>query len=121
MVDIWLIFNLVVPFVEVLLQTYIEYLRGKVEDSQTINHHGKSLQVEDGKVITVSEVGEGQSVGITPLEIDQSHANQKEYDENLFNIDEKIQREALKSYYERRSLYIHLDIFSTEGKVHQEK
>ena len=55
---------------QVLLQTYIEYLRGKVEDSQTINHHGKSLQVEDGKVVTVSEVGEGQAVGITPLETD---------------------------------------------------
>ena len=41
-----------------------------MEDSQTINHHGKSLKVEDGKVITVSEVGEGQSVGITPLETD---------------------------------------------------
>merc|ERR1719431_1830502 len=110
MVDIFLIVSLVVPFIEVLLQTYIEYLRGKVEDSQTINHHGKSLKVEDGKVITVSEVGEGQAVGITPLETDHSHGTQKEYDENLFNVDEKIQREALKSYYE-----------SNEGQVHQER
>ena len=66
--------NYVSPFLQVLLQTYIEYLRGKVEDSQTINHHGKSLQVEDGKVITVSEVGEGQAVGITPLETDHRQA-----------------------------------------------
>merc|ERR1712013_825658 len=60
MVDIWLIFNLVVPFVEVLLQTYIEYLRGKV--------------------VTVSEVGEGQAVGITPLETDHGLGTQQ-YDQ----------------------------------------
>ena len=62
MVDIFLIASLVVPFVEVrssrsivsnllifgkvILQTYIEFLRGKLEDSQTINHHGKALEVQ---------------------------------------------------------------------------
>ena len=29
-----------------LLQTYIEYLRGLVEQSKTINHHGKETNVE---------------------------------------------------------------------------
>jgi hypothetical protein len=57
MIDIWLLFNLVLPFAEVslftstspqvLLQTYIEHLRGIIEDKQTINHHGKSIEVED--------------------------------------------------------------------------
>ena len=58
MVDIWLLFNLVMPFAEVkqskaksldgqvLLQTYIEHLRGLVERSKTINHHGKEVTVD---------------------------------------------------------------------------
>ena len=32
--------------VQVLLQTYIEYLRGLVEEKTTINHHGKDLEVD---------------------------------------------------------------------------
>ena len=63
MIDIWLLFNLVLPFAEVtfmidngscltrlsqvLLQTYIEHLRGLVEESKTINHHGKEIQVDN--------------------------------------------------------------------------
>ena len=55
MVDIWLLFNLVMPFAEVtdiksycqvLLQTYIEHLRGLVEQTKTINHHGKEVKVD---------------------------------------------------------------------------
>jgi hypothetical protein len=29
-----------------MLQTYIEYLRGLVEESKTINHHGKEVKVD---------------------------------------------------------------------------
>merc|ERR1712013_272247 len=97
MVDIFLIASLVVPFVEVLLQTYIEYLRGKVEDNQTINHHGKQLDVEDGKVVGMSALGGGKAEELTPVETIQK---EKEYP-GLVNVDEKIQREALKSYYAR--------------------
>jgi hypothetical protein len=43
MIDIWLIFNLFVPFSEVLLHTYIDSLR---EDGERdVNHHGKSVKV----------------------------------------------------------------------------
>ena len=31
---------------KVLLQTYIEYLRGLVEDSKTINHHGREREID---------------------------------------------------------------------------
>ena len=87
MVDVWLIFNLIIPFVEVnkreeetgelltrilcvqvLLQTHIEYLRGKIEDSQTINHHGKKLEIEDGKVVGISQVGGDEPVEVAPVE-----------------------------------------------------
>ena len=28
------------------MQTYIEYLRGLVEDKKTINHHGREVEVD---------------------------------------------------------------------------
>ena len=53
MVDIWLIFNLIIPFFEVgqhlalmsqvILHTYIDSLR--VDEDREINHHGKSVKV----------------------------------------------------------------------------
>ena len=62
MIDIWLLFNLTIPFAEVtkyfvknltcllktkvLLQTYIEHLRGLVEDKKTINHHGREREID---------------------------------------------------------------------------
>ena len=55
-----------------LLQTYIEYLRGKVEDNQTINHHGKQLEVEDGKVIGISGLGGSKTGELTPVETVQT-------------------------------------------------
>ena len=45
MIDIWLIFNLCLPFIEVLLHTYIEMV--STEDTREINHHGAALTVED--------------------------------------------------------------------------
>ena len=32
--------------IKVLLQTYIEHLRGLVEDKKTINHHGREREVD---------------------------------------------------------------------------
>ena len=46
---------------KVLIQTRIEHLRGKVEENQTINHHGKKLEVEGGKVVNISDVGGGNT------------------------------------------------------------
>ena len=44
MIDIWLLFNLFKPFVDIIMQTYIETLRGK-EEGREINHHGKKITV----------------------------------------------------------------------------
>ena len=35
-----------------LLQTYIEYLRGLVEDKKTINHHGREVEVDLDALMT---------------------------------------------------------------------
>ena len=45
MVDYWLIFTLMLPFVEVLLHTYMESLND--DEDRTINHHGVAMDVND--------------------------------------------------------------------------
>ena len=47
MVDIWLIFGILIPFIEVCILTFKEY--NNVEEEQTINHHGLSREVSDQK------------------------------------------------------------------------
>ena len=45
MVDVWLLFNLLYPFIVVLIHTYMDTLRN--DDEREINHHGKTIQVND--------------------------------------------------------------------------
>ena len=45
MVDVWLLFNLLYPFIVVLIHTYMDTLRN--DDEREINHHGKTIQVTD--------------------------------------------------------------------------
>ena len=50
MIDIWLIFNLLLPFILVLLHTFIDSLRTESsndngEEARMINHHGTSIPV----------------------------------------------------------------------------
>ena len=47
MVDIWLIFNLFLPFLVVLLHTYMDTLRD--EEDREINHHGQAVEVAPTK------------------------------------------------------------------------
>ena len=43
MIDVWLIFSQLIPFVEVLLHTYMDSLRE--DEDREINHHGTPLEV----------------------------------------------------------------------------
>ena len=45
MVDVWLLFNLLYPFIVVLMHTYMDTLRN--DEEREINHHGKTIQVSD--------------------------------------------------------------------------
>ena len=47
MVDVWLLFNLILPFLLVFLHTYMDYLRE--EEDREINHHGKTVTVGDDR------------------------------------------------------------------------
>ena len=44
MMDYWLVFNLMLPFLEVIFHTYIELLNE--EKGRIINHHGKARKVD---------------------------------------------------------------------------
>ena len=48
MVDVWLIFAQVVPWIEVLLHTLIDWMRTD-EEEREVNHHGKTITVGGGK------------------------------------------------------------------------
>ena len=43
MVDAWLLFNLLYPFIVVLIHTYMDTLRN--DEDREINHHGKTVNV----------------------------------------------------------------------------
>ena len=45
MVDAWLLFNILYPFIVVLLHTYMDTLRN--DDEREINHHGKSIKINE--------------------------------------------------------------------------
>jgi hypothetical protein len=40
---------------QVVLQTYIEYLRGKIEEKKEMNHHGKTVVVNTATKIAPVE------------------------------------------------------------------
>ena len=43
MVDAWLLFNLLYPFIVVLIHTYMDSLRD--DEDREINHHGKTVSI----------------------------------------------------------------------------
>ena len=47
MMDVWLLFNLMYPFIVVLLHTYMDTLRS--DDDREINHHGRSIAINEEK------------------------------------------------------------------------
>ena len=46
MIDVWLIFSQLIPFVEVILHTYMDCLRNN--DERQVNHHGQAVNVANG-------------------------------------------------------------------------
>ena len=52
MIDVWLIFAQMIPFMEVLLHSWMDLLR--VGEDREINHHGKTIKLEDKKEVLFS-------------------------------------------------------------------
>ena len=85
MMDIWLIFNLLLPFMEVLLHTYIDYLRN--DEEREINHHGTTVKPnQDNADASITHV--------LPAEISNVNLD-------LISRNEKTQVSALKEHYEK--------------------
>ena len=78
MIEVWLLSCLMVPFTEVLLQVYMDTLRG--DEDREINHHG-----------TVRKVGE---------EADDTDTVQPFSHGDLRHRDEKKELDARKKFYE---------------------
>ena len=82
MVDIWMLFNLVLPFIEVILHTYTDLLREEEEDEEPrqINHHGKIIDVDTKK-------DKAKVIKVSP--------------KDLVSVNEKLQQSAMKCYYDK--------------------
>ena len=102
MVDVWLLFNLLLPFIIVLLHTYMDTLRN--DEEREINHHGKSIQVGDdnGDNLDIIEVKRKVSFFLFFIQDKYVHSNQ-EMPGNLalVSINEKEERRAQQAFYER--------------------
>ena len=61
MIDVWLLFNLLYPFIVVLIHTYMDTLRN--DEEREINHHGRSITVDEN-------VGSGEGIQIKVLTMD---------------------------------------------------
>ena len=88
MIDIWLIFNLLLPFIAVLLHTYMDLLRN--DDEREINHHGAVVtpgKPEDSNVILTRVSPEPVPVETTTRASD------------LVSRKEDVQVAALKDHY----------------------
>ena len=81
MVDYWLVFNLMIPFIEVLIHTYEDTLR---TDDQEVNHHGRTVTVGgDDKKKDVKIAFSSDSKF--------KDASGNDYDKKLFSVNEEVQ------------------------------
>ena len=58
MIDTWLIFGQLIPWIEVLLHTIIETLRFDEGLGRNINHHGKTITVGEEETKMSADTGE---------------------------------------------------------------
>ena len=86
MIDVWLLISLIKPFLDIILQTYIDYLRD--DSTREINHHGEPRKVSD------KDTAGGKLVKVAPYN-DEVDLNK------LRSIDERTQMDALKKLYSK--------------------
>ncbi|CAM6054348.1 unnamed protein product [Sphagnum tenellum] len=106
MIDIWLIVNLLIPFAEVLLHTYIDSLR--LEEGSEVNHHGRKHKIGEGKldekVNTVDDIADvyinGKVIKVNEY-LHNRNPESKARPPELIARDDTIELEALKLFYEK--------------------
>ena len=81
-----MLFNLFLPFAQVLLHTYIDLLREGEEEEREINHHGKALKV-------------GGEDAAKENKLSTVNVHSGKVDSKLLSVDEKKQQKAVRDYY----------------------
>ena len=90
MVDAWLLFNLLYPFIVVLLHTYMDTLRNEDDQEKDDDKsHDNKIQVE---LIHLA-----MSFSLFSLQVKSA---------NLVSVDEKVELEAQKEFYKKVELEI---------------
>ena len=100
MMDIWLIFNLLLPFMEVLLHTYIDYLRN--DDDREVNHHGKTIRPDEGDNEKHSDILHVQPAGSKKFTLDLISRNEETQVIALRNHYAKLEKENTTKKNEKR-------------------
>ena len=103
MMEVWLIFNLFIPFAEVLLHTLIDQLREEYE--REINHHGTSRQVSEGsnKADTRRQVGDGKVIEVR--EAFQENNTARKNRSAISPVTDLIHRDEFLEVKARQELY----------------
>lgn len=112
MIDIWLIFSQLIPFVEVLLHTYMDSLRE--DEDREINHHGTPLEVssDGGTAKDEDELFQKNKKIIMPEPELPTLSN-------MVAKNEKTQMKARKQFYDKAKVNKeHLQTCENIGKVY---
>ena len=92
LIDVWLIFSQLIPFVSVLLHTFMDNMR--TDGDREINHHGEVRKVKTN-IINVMEI-DGSRPNTGPNYVDMTQRNEK----NLVD--------ARKAFYENAEVKVNL-------------
>ena len=98
MVDVWLLFNLLYPFIVVLIHTYMDTLRN--DEDREINHHGKTIQVNDENG-DKTESNAVIKVAFLSLYLINKVLKVLPANAALVSVNEKVELDAQKDFYEK--------------------
>ena len=95
MVDAWLLFNLLYPFIVVLLHTYMDTLRS--DDDREINHHGKTITINNDEDESPNTI----KVSASYVKVIRDKIFVKVKPANLVSVNEKEELEAQRAFYSK--------------------
>ena len=98
MVDVWLLFNLLYPFIVVLIHTYMDTLRN--DEDREINHHGKTIQVNDENG---DNMDSDSVIKVSLLMLTFYYLKMQVLPANaaLVSVNEKVELDAQKAFYDK--------------------
>ena len=90
MIDIWLLFCILVPFIEVLLHTWMDLHR---KEDRDINHHGRSVRVGSvGSVKRIDLIARRENIQVNAL---RKLYEEAQYEMNYLKVGEFLGKIAI--------------------------